>query len=101
MTTQLNNSLDITFTATGQSTSFIIWKSPYNVSISGTFVGTVALERSFDQGATWVHVKDWETPAEKIGDEAEPGTYYRFNCTAFTSGSIISRLGSYYGLCEE
>jgi len=90
--------LSKTFTATGTSDTFPIYKSPYNLSISGTFVATIRLERSFDDGATWVLVKEFTTEAEKIGDEPEPGLFYRFNCTSFTSGSAKCRLGSYYNV---
>ena len=98
MTIAKNNALEETFTATGQSSTFPLRKSPYNFSISGTFVGTVVLQRSFDEGVTFLDVRTFTEPDERIGDEPEPGTLYRFNCTAFTSGSIVCRLGSYYAV---
>lgn len=92
------NALSHTVTSTGASSSFEVFKSPYNLSISGTFVATINLERSFDEGATWRIVKAFTAPAEKIGDEPEPGALYRFNCTSYTSGTANCRLGSYYNV---
>lgn len=87
------------FTATGQSASAYI-EGPFNVSIWGTFVGTVKVERSFDGGTTWlVCSRDAEgaeaaftAPATLRIDEPERDVKYRVNCTAFTSGTINYRL---------
>lgn len=92
------NFLSHTVTSAGESSSFEVFKSPYNLSISGTFEATINLERSFDEGATWLVVKVFTLPAEKIGDEPEPGSLYRFNCTSYTSGTANCRLGSYYNV---
>lgn len=72
----------------------------FNITLSGVFVATIQLERSFDKGATWVPVsKDatgavmaFTTPASLSGFEYESGVQYRFNCTAFTSGTAACRL---------
>jgi hypothetical protein len=95
------------FSATGQSQSFMPTglndfgerDHAFNVSIWGTFVGTVQLERSFDNGTTWLaltqngsQVYKWTAQASEIADETEAGVLYRLNCTAFTSGPINYRL---------
>ncbi len=92
------NFLSHTVTSTGASQSFEIFKSPYNLSIYGTFSATINLERSFDEGATWQVVRVFTIASERIGDEPEPGTLYRFNCTSYTSGTANCRLGSYYNV---
>lgn len=79
------------FTATGQSASLDI-NGAFNISLSGFGVGTVALERSFDNGTSWVSVESFTADAEKIGEEPEEGVRYRFNCSAYTSGTIAYRL---------
>lgn len=94
-----------TFTATGQSASF----QPdgiddragiqFNVSLWGTFVGTVQLERSFDNGTTWLPITSagaaafkYTAPASESVSEPEADTLYRLNCTAYTSGTVNYRL---------
>lgn len=42
-----------TFTATGNSNSFAPGGQPYTLTLSGTWSGTVALQRSGDRGRTW------------------------------------------------
>ncbi len=80
-----------TFTATGQSPALNI-NGPFNVSVSGFGVGTVALQRSFDNGTNWVTVESYETDAEKVADEPEAGVQYRFNCSTYTSGTLAYRI---------
>lgn len=86
------------FSATGASASFQpIRRADFNITISGTFVGTVLVERSFDAGATW-HAK-WPTEIYAIADprsfsdnEPEYGVLYRLRCSAYTSGTISYRI---------
>ena len=62
--------------------------------------GTVVLERSFDDGSTFSAVSRNSTPAAATYTttlnatikETEKDVLYRFNCTAFTSGTIIFRI---------
>ncbi|MEY3774316.1 MAG: hypothetical protein RLZZ129_1096, partial [Verrucomicrobiota bacterium] len=44
-----------TFTGTGRSAAFIPKQgSAFNVSVWGTFSATVQMQRSFDNGTTWL-----------------------------------------------
>lgn len=94
------------FTATGQSASLVPqadtsgrYPKQFNVSVRGTFVGTVQLERSFD-GTNWfVASRDsagtaaaWTAPMSVVVEEPEAGVIYRLNCTAYTSGTITYRM---------
>ena len=94
------------FTGTGQSLSFRpVLRSAnggggaFNVSLRGTFVGTVQIERSFD-GTNWfVASRDsagtaalFTAPASVIVEEPEAGVQYRLNCTAYISGTINYRI---------
>ena len=81
-----------TFTATGQSTNFAVM-GKFNISLSGTWAGTVRLERSYDNGSTWVVVGSYTSNTETIGEEPETAVLYRFNCTVYTSGTVVYRLG--------
>lgn len=66
----------------------------FNLSISGTFVATVTLQRSFDQGSTWLDVATYSVAAEDRGEEIEEGVLYRLNVKtgAYTSGTVVGRL---------
>lgn len=74
----------------------------FNVSISGTWVGSVTLQRSFDSGDTWLDVRSWSANLE--GHDTEPtdkgrGKYptvkYRlgFKAGEYTSGTAVCRVG--------
>jgi hypothetical protein len=88
-----------TFAATGTSTPKALW-GDFNVVIWGSFVGTIAVERSFDGGTTFVAVaRDTSgtaatfTAATSLSiSEPEKGVLYRLNCTAYTSGTANYRL---------
>ena len=91
------------FTGTGQSTG-IGFKGRANVSLGGTApVGTVKLERSFDSGTTYFDVSIDatgtvasyalnSTEVSFMVEEIETGVLWRFNCTAYTSGTITYRI---------
>ncbi len=81
-----------TFTATGASTNNIRLRGDYNVSIGDTFVGTIIVQRNFNDGRGWLPVKSYTAPAEELGYETEPGVDYRLFVSAYTSGSIAARL---------
>ena len=66
----------------------------FNLSLdftTGSGVGTVELQRSFDKGVTWETVDSKTADAEENGN-ANGNLLWRLNCTAFTSGTISGRL---------
>ncbi|NUB07020.1 hypothetical protein FW320_12650 [Azospirillum sp. Vi22] len=74
-------------------------RGKFNVSLWGTFVATVALERSFDGGTTWLNctrpdgtANAFTAPVSLVCDEPETGVLYRLNCSAFTSGTVNWRI---------
>jgi len=66
----------------------------FNVSISGTWAGTVTVQRSFDNGSTWVDVEAFTANAEKRGEEGEFDIRYRagFKAGEYTSGASAVRI---------
>jgi hypothetical protein len=67
----------------------------FNVSLWGTFVGSVSLFRSFDGGVTLLPVTGvgpWTAPVSIQTNEPEYGVQYFLDVTAFTSGTINYRL---------
>ena len=89
-----------TFSATGQSASFApVGGRGFNASLWGTFSATVQIERSFDGGTTWlpltadaIAIEKFTAPCSESLQEDEAGVLYRFNCTAYTSGTVNYRL---------
>lgn len=75
---------------------------PFNVSVYGTFVGTVVLEKTFDNGTNYIPVLrpnsgtaiSYTAPGTEVLCEPEAGVKYRLRCTAYTSGTINTRLSN-------
>lgn len=65
-------------------------KRGYSVSISGTFVAKVTVQRSFDDGVTWFDIGSYTAPAELDG-EFGTGCKVRAGIKTgdFTSGAAI------------
>jgi len=89
------------FTATGQSGPFRPQAGrPFNLSIWGTFTGTIDLERSFDDGSTWLKCSrdsagttaSFTVAASVVVEEPEAGVLYRLNATALSSGTANYRI---------
>ena len=83
-----------TITAENSFTDPVQLTGFFNLSITGTFVATVTVQRSFDDKATWNDVDTFTNPAEDWGMEPEV-CWYRVGVKTgeFTSGSIGVRLG--------
>lgn len=83
-----------TITAADQFTDPVRLTGFFNLSISGTFVGTLTVQRSFDNQATWQDVDTFTSVIEDFGMEPEV-CWYRAGVKTgeFTSGSITVRLG--------
>lgn len=84
--------------ATGSSAG-AIFLGGFNLTLSGTWVGTVALERSFDGGTTWVTASTdsagtasaYTANCSVVVWEIEAGVNYRVTFTR-TSGTVVYRL---------
>ena len=71
----------------------------FNAVISGVFVGTAVLERSFDGGTTYVPATrkhdntaiSTTAPTSIVVEEPEEGVIYRWRCSAYTSGTMNAR----------
>jgi hypothetical protein len=66
----------------------------FNLSISGTWVGTVTVQRSFDGGSTWLDVDSFTSNVETFGTDDEHDTLYRVGIKTgdYTSGTAVVRL---------
>ena len=90
----LNETTDvIEVTGTGSSRNF-------HYEVSGTFVGTIELQRSVGNTASWTTIASLTAPtAGPIGVNdglTNQIVYYRLICTAYTSGTAVASL-SYSG----
>ena len=67
----------------------------FNLSISGTFAGTVTVQRSED-GTTWRNTDTWTAPAEEVGYDPILN-YYRVGIATgeYTSGTAVAYLNGY------
>ena len=65
----------------------------FNLSISGTFVATVTVQRSFDSGSTWLDVDTFTSSTETYGFDPHQ-VYYRVGVKTgdFTSGTVVVAL---------
>lgn len=86
-------------TATGASETFLNAGKDFNVSVRGTFVGTVTLDRSFDGGSNWFvcssdsagTAASWTAPFSVVVSDREENTLYRLSFTR-TSGTVTYRI---------
>ena len=74
---------------------WVFLRGKFNFSLSGTWVATVYLQRSFDAGVTPLDVESFTANQESYGVEPE-GAHYRFGIKAggWTSGTVVGRLSS-------
>ncbi len=87
-----------TFTATGVSPYFVVY-GPFNISVWGTFSGTVLVQRSFDGGTTWLTRTDTPSGSGSFTastsfalSEPERGVLYQLDCSAYVSGTVNYRM---------
>lgn len=92
----------VAFTGTGAGASFIV-RGGFNINLLGAGVGTCKLQKSYDN-ANWADVsknvdgdvlefvKLTGTTISLLCEEPEEGVRYRWNCTAYTSGTISARI---------
>lgn len=67
----------------------------FNLSVSGTFVASVVVQRSED-GTTWRDVKAWTAPSEEVGYDPILN-YYRVGVKTggYTSGTVVASINGY------
>ena len=83
-----------TLTAENQFTDAVQLQGYFNLSISGTWVATITVQRSFDSGSTWYDVDTWTANTQEYGFEPEDKMQYRIGIKTggYTSGSPVVRL---------
>jgi hypothetical protein len=68
----------------------------FNISISGTWVGKITVQRAFDGGSTWFDVATWTANTQEYGFEPEREVYYRagIKLGEYVSGQADLRLSN-------
>lgn len=76
------------------STAIPINPGGFNLSLSGTWVATVHIQRSFDNGLTWLDVQSYAANIQDRGTESETGVLYRVGVKTgnYTSGTVVARI---------
>jgi len=64
-----------------------------DVTIVGDLVGTVELQASFDNGSTWLKIKEYTDEVYEVVDAIELGMQFQLKVTAYTSDDSVGRLG--------
>lgn len=66
----------------------------FSLSISGTWTGTVSLQRSFDGGSSWHTVNTFQSNQELYCHESVKGVKYRIGIESgnYTNGTATVRL---------
>jgi hypothetical protein len=60
-----------TITGSNQFTDPVKLSGYFNLSVSGSWLGTITVQRSFDLGSTWFDVAEFTTNTEEYGLEPE------------------------------
>lgn len=76
-----------TFTGTANSAEMTVNHAP--ISITGTFVATIKLQRR--DGENWVDVEQYTSPIVK--NLEGKGSVFRYSCSAYTSGTVNYFIG--------
>jgi hypothetical protein len=84
--------------APGAVTPWESLQGSLNLHVTGAFVGTYVVDRSFDGGATFAACSDrgqvieFSGPASEVLEAFERNMLFRIRCTALDSGEIVARL---------
>ena len=86
--------LNATIAAADTFSDEVQLEGDFNLSVSGTFSGTLTVQRSRDRD-TWLDVDTFTAPAEEVGYDPE-FNWYRVGCKAgeLASGSVAVRIGT-------
>ncbi len=94
------------FTALGQvsATLSVPPQRSMSYAITGTFVATLVLEHSFNNGVSWTIDQTYTTTGQSSTALSLIGqgmTVYRFRCTAYTSGTATATMDPVSGIVKE
>lgn len=86
---RVNSQLSGSFTAVGNSDPLKTF-GQWNFVTRGTWAGTIQLQKSFDNGVTWIDFRSYSSDSDKnfdvTGNEKEEDVLYRVRMDVYTSG---------------
>jgi len=84
-----NSTVEGSFTANGKSLSSPSFTGDYGFTTTGTWVGTVTLQRSTNNGTTWVNalVPTPDTNYDNAAESEDDTAIYRVVMSSYTSGT--------------
>ncbi len=98
-------SISKSFTAAGVGNALLVgFGDSFDYEISGTFVGTAKLERSENGGASWEVISSHTGAASGtffVQNRTRGNEVFRWHCTAFTSGTIVTSLADVASVLQE
>ena len=65
----------------------------FNISISGTYLGNITLQRS-ENGTTWNSIQIWSAPVQRIGFDPILN-YYRIGSLSWATGTAVASINGY------
>lgn len=84
------------FSATGVGPAIsAVPRDVLSYAVSGTFVGTWAIQKSLDGGQSWIAVVTGAataTSTHNVDTKGRAAAIYRFACTAYTSGTVVTTM---------
>jgi hypothetical protein len=91
---------DVPFTGVSVSNGIVLSYGWFSLNIWGSFTATVQVERSPDNGITFLPVAIdptgtyaiYKVPVSLNGFSPDTGVQFRLNCTAFQTGPVNFRL---------
>lgn len=93
------------FTAVGVSAHLLVAEqASFTYDISGTFVGTVVLERTLDGGQSFEVITTKTAAASgtiMVESNARGLVNYRFRCSAYTSGTIVTSMADVADVVQQ
>lgn len=87
MATEAKNPVTGSFTGTGTSDAFTT-RGEFNIAVTGFGTATVEVQRSFDEGSTWLTLTSYTADAHKRAYEPGYSVLWRFECISHGGGTI-------------
>lgn len=87
-------SVSASLSAANTYTTALAVRGEANVWIAGTWAGTITLQATYDEGATWIDVQNYTGNVVDVLYEPEVGIEYRigFKTGEYTSGTAVVRI---------
>ena len=100
MAVRTDGLLSETIAATGSTVDTVVCQGPFEYVVSGSWTGTVTLDKSYDGGSTWlvVHTQTANEDMREGWERSKRRVQYRFTFTKTTGSAVVDlRCGNELG----